>query len=417
MDAQLPTGRRLNLLDGVRVLDLTAFLAGPFTSMVLADLGAKVTKVERLTGDSSRGNPPYFHDGDSAYYLSINRNKASVALDLKSTEGRKILSGLVAESDIVVDNMRPGQRESLGVDFDHLVSINPNIVSCSVTGFGADGPYSDRPAYDIIVEAMAGVMSLTGPEGGPSVRAGVPIGDITAGLYLAIGALAALQRQRTTGEPQYVDVAMLDSQISLLSYLAQYYLTGGLVATHQGRAHVSIPTYNTFPTFDGEIVVAANTQGMWESLARELGLDELCDDSRFLTKADRLKHRNELIPLIHGRTLERTTEDLHHALVTAGVPVAPINNIEQALHDPQVRHREMLVKVDHHRGTPFATLGSPIKSPGSKGETFTSPPDLGGHSEAVLARLGYTNDQIEELHAAGVVRLAGRSGGVGERNK
>lgn len=407
MDSQLPAGRRLNLLEGVRVLDLTTFLAGPYASMILADLGATVVKVERLVGDSSRGNPPYFHEGESAYFLSVNRNKESVSIDLKTEEGRKILYGLVAESDIVLDNLRSVQRDGLGLSFEQLVEINPAIVSCSVTGFGSDGPYSDRPAYDIIVEALGGVMSLTGPEGGPSVRAGVPIGDIAAGMYLAIGALAALEKRRATGEPQNVDVAMLDSQVSLLSYLAQYYLTGGLVATHQGRAHVSIPTYNTFPTLDGgEIVVAANTQGMWLSLCGVLGLDELTEDPRFTTNRDRLKHRDELLSMIHARTIERTAEDLHHALVKAGVPVAPINSIEQALHDPQVRHREMVVEVDHHSGVPFQTVASPIKSPRSQGEEYSSPPALGGETEAILKRLGYDSASIERLWESGVVALA-----------
>lgn len=401
-----PAGRRLSLLEGVRVLDLTRFLAGPFGAMVLADLGADVLKVEQLTGDSTRQNPPYYFQGDSAYFLSVNRNKRSIALDIRSTEGKAILRKLIEQSDIVLDNLRAPQRKSLGLSFDELTKINPQIVSCSVTGFGSDGPYTDRPAYDIIVEALGGVMSLTGPTGGPSVRAGVPIGDITAGLYAAIGSLAGLQARRDTGKGTHVDVGMLDCQVSLLSYLAQYYFTGGLVATHQGREHVSIPTYNTFGTKDDtEIVVAANTQEMWRSLCSVLGRDDLPQDPRFETNPKRLEHRAELIPILQDEFAKWTVAALHAALVEAEVPVAPINPIDAALHDPQVVHREMVVKVAHRNGGDYLTVGVPVKSQQSRGAEFRSPPALGGDTTEVLHNLGYTDQDIEALHSAGVVGL------------
>jgi CoA:oxalate CoA-transferase len=268
-------GKRLSLLKDVKVLDLTHFLAGPFGGMVLADMGASVLKVEQLVGDSVRKSPPYFFEGDSAYFLAINRNKDSIALDLRTPEGQEVLRRLVLRSDVVLDNLRAPQRAALGLSYENLERINPRIVSCSITGFGSDGPYSDRPAYDIIVEALGGIMSVTGPVGGPSVRAGVPIGDIVAGLYAAIGTLAGLESRRATGHGTHIDISMLDCQVSLLSYLAQYYLTGGLVATHQGKAHVSIPTYNTFATKDSrEIVIAANTEGMWKALCQVLGRED-----------------------------------------------------------------------------------------------------------------------------------------------
>ena len=271
--------------------------------MILADLGAHVTKVEPLTGDATRRSPPYFFQGDSAYFLAINRNKRSLALDIKSPQGRDILRRLVASSDVILDNLRAEQRSAVGLGFDDLQQINPAIVSCSITGFGSDGPYRDRPAYDIIVEAMGGIMSLTGPVGGPSVRAGVPIGDITASLYAAIGTLAGLEARRAHGHGVHIDVGMLDCQISLLSYLAQYYLTGGLVASHQGREHVSIPTYNTFGSRDGrEVVVAANTEAMWISLCRVLGREDLPGDARFRTSASRLQHRDELVAILQAET-------------------------------------------------------------------------------------------------------------------
>jgi CoA:oxalate CoA-transferase len=399
-----PMGRRLALLDGIRVLDLTRFLAGPFGGMVLADLGADVLKVEQLTGDSTRNNPPYYHQGDSAYFLSINRNKRSIALDIRSPEGAEVLRRLVAESDVILDNLRAPQRTKLGLDYDRLAEVNPKIVSVSVTGFGSDGPYADRPAYDIIVEALAGVMSVTGPVGGPSVRAGVPIGDITAGLYAAIGALAGLQTVRSTGRGAHIDVGMLDCQLSLLSYLAQYFFTGGLVATHQGREHVSIPTYNTFATGDGsEIVIAANTEEQWTSLCAVLGREDLPAEDRYGTNALRLRHRDELLPVLRAEMATWDRDELEQALVAAEVPVAPINTVDVALRSPQAVHRDMVVRAPHRGGGDFTTLGVPVKSEQSRGEDFSSPPALGGDTLDVLRRLGYDQDAIAALDEQGVI--------------
>jgi CoA:oxalate CoA-transferase len=405
-ESGISRGRRLSLLTGIKVLDLTHFLAGPFGSMVLADMGASVLKVEQLTGDAVRQSPPYFYEGDSAYFLSVNRNKESIALDLRTPQGQEVMRRLVERADVVLDNLRAPQRAALGLSFDDLKKVNPRIVSCSITGFGSDGPYSDRPAYDIIVEALGGIMSLTGPVGGPSVRAGVPIGDITAGLYAAIGTLAGLQSRHATGEGAHIDISMLDCQVSLLSYLSQYYFTGGLVASHQGKAHVSIPTYNTFETSDGrEVVIAANTQGMWEALCKVLGRPELLDDERFTDNVARLEHRDVLVPILQAEIARRKSAELYEALVAAGVPAAPINSIESALADPQVRHRNMVVTSPHRDGADFPTLGSAVKSECSVGDEFRSPPGLGQQSESVLADLGYTTAEIREMARANVVRL------------
>ena len=404
--ADVPRGLRASLLSGVVVLDLTRFLAGPFASMILADLGATVVKVEPLTGDSTRAQAPYFFEGDSAYFLVINRNKKSIALDIRTPQGREILDRLIAKSDIMLDNLRAPQRESLRLSYEHLEKVNPRIVSCSLTGFGSVGPYADRPAYDIIVEALGGIMSLTGPEGGPSVRAGVPIGDITAGLYSVIGVLAGLAYRSRTGKGRHLDISMLDSQVSLLSYLAEYFFVGDLVATHQGRAHVSIPTYNTFTTSDDrEIVVAANTQEMWISLCGVLGRPELPSDARFTTNKDRLAHREELIDILRSEFAKWRCEDVFAALIEHQVPAAPINTIEEALNDPQVREREMVVSVKHRSGREFLTLGTPVKAEDAVGEEFSSPPGLGDDSAAILGDLGYSGEELAELVAAGVVKL------------
>jgi CoA:oxalate CoA-transferase len=399
-------GRRLNLLDGLKVIDLTRFLAGPFGSMVLADMGADVLKVEQLTGDSTRDNPPYYFQGDSAYFIAINRNKRSISLDIRSVEGKEILRKLIADADIVLDNLRVPQREALGLSFGDLKKINPRIVSVSVTGFGSDGPYEDRPAYDIIVEALGGIMALTGPIGGPSVRAGVPIGDIVAGLYLAIGSLAGITSRNATGIGMHVDVGMLDAQVSLLSYLAQYYLTGGLIPTHQGREHVSIPTYNTFATKDdSEIVIAAMTDEMWVSLCSVLGRDDLPKEADFETKANRLRNREGLLAVLRGEILEWDSQELFEALIAVEVPVAPIYKMDQALSSPQVRHREMVVSVPHRKGGEFLTLGVPVKTEDLQGGEFQSPPGLGEHSTDVLRSLGYSDDQIDALASSGIVRI------------
>jgi CoA:oxalate CoA-transferase len=403
----VPAGRRTSLLNGVVVLDLTRFLAGPFGTMVLADMGATVIKVEQLTGDTTRYQAPYyFEGGDSAYFLAINRNKQSIALDIRSEGGRRVLERLIAKSDIMIDNLRAPQRAKLKLSWEHVEKINPRIISCSLTGFGSDGPYADRPAYDIIVEALGGVMGLTGPEGGPSVRAGVPIGDITAGLYAAIGVLGGLAYRENTGRGQHIDVSMLDAQVSLLSYLAQYYFIGGLIAQHQGRAHVSIPTYNTFATKDGrEIVVAANTQEMWQSLCRVLGRDDLPEDPRFTDNPTRLAHREELVEILRAEFAGWDVERLHDALVGQQVPAAPINSIDSALADPQVHHREMVVKTTHRNGRDFLTLGTTIKTDDPSGQEFSSPPALGGDSRQILDDLGFTGPEIDDLAAAGAIKL------------
>lgn len=404
-----PSGTRLSLLEGVKVIDLTRFLAGPYGTMILGDLGADVVKIESLDGDSTRQTAPYYFGGDSAYFLSANRNKRSIALDLKSPEGRKVLHRLVAEADVVIDNLRSEQRPHLGVDYETLKSINPRIVSCSVTGFGSNGPYRDRPAYDIVVEALGGVMGLTGPKGGPSVRAGVPIGDIAAGMYAAIGILAALDSAKRTGQGTHIDVGMLDCQLSLLSYLAQYYFIGGLRAKQQGGEHESIVTYNTWPTSDGDLVTAANTQQMWRSLVNVLGRPELATDERFETAPKRLQHKAELVALLREETRKWTTEDLYEALLAAGVPTAPINDIEAALKDPQAAARGDIVRVQHYSGDEFLTVSSPIKGDAPGDREYLSPPELGGQTWDILRDAGLDDEEISELIATGVAAYPSRT--------
>ncbi len=277
------TTKRTGPLAGVTVLDLTQHLSGPHATQILGDFGARVIKIEPPTGDPTRKTGPYFEDGDSDYFHSANRNKESVVLNLKTDGGREALLALAAKSDIVFENFRPGTLEKLGIGFEALLEANPRIVLCSVTGFGQTGPYIHRPAFDIIVQGLAGGMSLTGEPGGKPVRSGLPIGDVAAGIYAAAGALAGLIEVGRTGRGTTVDVSMLDTQIALLSYVGTYYLASGDVPGRQGRGHMSIPTYRAFTAGDGgELVVAANTEPFWQGLARAFGVPELIEDPRFV---------------------------------------------------------------------------------------------------------------------------------------
>jgi len=397
-------GTRASLLSGLSVLDLTGFLAGPYGSMILGDMGAAVTKVEPVMGDNTRGLGPYEFGGDSAYFLSINRNKQSISVDLKSAGGRSVIERLIRGSDVVLDNLRQRQREQLGLGYERIQQLNPQAISCSVTGFGSDGPYQDRAAYDMIVQALSGVMSLTGDEEGRSVRAGVPIGDLVAGMYVVIGVLGALEERHHSGHGQHIDIAMLDSQVSMLTYLASYYLIGGVVSGRQGRGHVSIPTYNSFATKDGiDLVVCANTEEMWMSLCRVLRRSDLIDDAKFRTNSDRLAHKEELIPILRAEIVDWPMDALYSALLEAGVPAAPIQTIAEVINDPQVLERDMVVTVPHRSGGTFDSLGSPIKCSRSVGGSFLPPPGHGEHTEAVLREIGFLDDEIVELVRSGAV--------------
>ena len=402
----LPEGRRLNHLQGIKVVDMTRALAGPFGGMILSDLGADVIKVEPLTGDPTRGHPPYSHGGDGGYFLTNNRNKRSIAVNLREPEAREIVLGLVKDADVLLDNLRGPQRSALGLEFSQLEKVNPQIVSCSITGFGSDGPYADRPAYDIVVEALAGVMSLTGPSAGPSVRSGVPIGDLVAGLYAVIGTLSGLEHRRAHGKGTHIDIGMLDCQVSLLSYLAQYYLLSGFVAGHQGTGHVDNPMYDSFVTKDGrEIVTNAGYDDAFEALCKVIGRPEVSTDPRFVHRKERLANREALQEIIRAEVRNWDIEELYQALLEAEVPAAPIHALDEALDDPQVRHRNMVVQVPHRVGEPFVSVGSPVKSEDSPGEPYFSPPAIGGDTGDLLAGLGYGEQAIRDLAERGVIRL------------
>ena len=393
-------------LAGIRVLDLTQFLAGPYATQIMGDLGAEVLKLEAPSGDWSRTLPPHFVGEDSAYFLSVNRNKKSIVADMKSAEGLALVERLAAACDVVMENFRPGVLARLGLDGAALAARTPGLIWCSISGFGQDGPDRDRPAYDMIVQALSGGMSMTGQPDGPAVRAGIPIGDLCAGMYAVIGVLAALEERRRTGRGRMVDIAMLDSQIAMLCYQAAYFLHSGVEPGRQGRGHASIPTYRSFAAGNGtELVITANTERMWRALCGVLGLEELREDPRFPTNDDRYANRFELWPLLEAAFRTREAGEWVPLLLEAGIPVGRVNTLEAALSNPQVVHRGMVLELAAKDGATIRVAGNPIVLSGAGPAEHAYPPALGADTRAVLESvLGMTGAEIDAATAAGIVQ-------------
>ena len=399
-------------LAGVRVLDLTIFLSGPFGTQILGDLGAEVIKLESPEGDPTRHLPPYFVADDSAYYLSINRNKQSIALDLKQPEGRALARRLALSCDVVVENFRPGVIDRLGLSYEELAAEKPSLIWCSISGFGQDGPYRDRPAYDMIVQALSGGMSMTGEPDGPPVRAAIPIGDLAAGMYGVIGILAALAESRASGRGRRVDISMLDCQIAMLCYQASYHLQAGVIPGRQGRGHDSIPTYRGFTAGDGnDVVITANTERMWLSLCEVLDLRDLPGDPRYATNADRHRHRDTLTPLLEAAFRTRPAQEWAELLTRAGIANGVVNRLDRSLTDPQVLHRGMVLDLADDAGHAARVAGNPIKFSDAGEPPHRYPPALGADGGAVLNRiLGLDSGEIAGLRERGIVRMADRGG-------
>jgi CoA:oxalate CoA-transferase len=392
-------------LAGLRVLDLTQFLSGPFGTMILADMGAEVIKVEPRAGDLARSIPPHFVGEDSAYYLSVNRNKKNMVADLKTAQGVQVVREMALACDIVVENFRPGVLARLGISYAELSRERPSLIWCSISGFGQDGPCRDWPAYDMVIQALSGGMSLTGEPEGPSVRAGIPLADISAGMYGMIGVLAALQERNRTGRGRMVDVAMMDCQVAMLSYQAAYYLHSGHVPGRQGSAHDSFPTYRTFIAGDQlGIAVTANTEKMWQQMARLLGVPELIDDPRFLSNRERLANCAALLPLLEKPFLTRPAQAWMDAFLEAGIPAGVVNTLDLALANPQVQHREMVLSLDDEAGHQIRVVGNPIKFDSLDATPRQYPPRLGQDTASVLKDvLGLSAVEIEKLVAQGAV--------------
>jgi CoA:oxalate CoA-transferase len=403
--------RSMPLLGGVKVLDLTTFLSGPFGTQMLADFGAEVTKVEPLSGDSSRTIPPHFVGSDSAYYLSNNRSKRSIAVDLKAPEGLQVVLRLIDEADIVVENFRPGVCRRLGLDVETLRESRPELIWVSISGFGQTGPWRGKPAYDMIVQALSGVMSLTGELGRPAVRLGIPAGDLVAGMFAAFGSLAAYIRRINTGEGAVIDVSMLDSQLVMTSYQAVYAMLSGVAPEPQGARHDSIPTYRSFIAADGrEFVVTANTERMWQGMCRVLGRSDLIDDRRFADAASRLRNRDELWALLERAVLIRDASEWVEMFEGENVPAALIKTVPEAIEDARASGRGMVANLDDGHGHQISVIGNPIRLLTNRDQeetweeqAYTYPPRLGENSAEVLREVGYDENAIIQLLESGVV--------------
>ena len=394
------------ILEGVRILDLSRMLAGPYGSMLLGDLGAEIIKIEDPgSGDLTRTTAAQASlRGISAYFLSINRSKKSVTLNLRTQKGRELFYGMVKKADVVYDNYRPAALEKLGCTYEILSKHNPKIICCSVSAFGHDGPYRDLPAYDIILQAMGGTMSLTGPEGGDPFLMGVPMGDLAGGMFGAFAISAALYHREKTGRGQKLDISLLDSQISLLMYMAQTYIATGEVPAARGTMHPLVAPFRAFKTKDGHIAVVAFQDKFFDSLCRIVEKEDLLSDERFDSLVNRALNKAELYAILDDVFPKKTTKAWLEALREAGIPSGPVNNLADALGDPQVRHRKMVVEIEHPEIGVYEALGNPIKSSVMKDGEFSPPPVLGQHTEQVLASLlDLSAGEIQSLREEGVI--------------
>lgn len=403
-------------LSHIRVLDLTRVLAGPWASQLLADLGAEVIKIERPgSGDDTRAwGPPYLKDQDgkdtreSAYFLSANRGKKSVTLDISTPEGQAIVRKLALESDVFIENYKVGDMARYGLSYDHLKELNPRLVYCSVTGFGQTGPMSSFAGYDFIIQGMGGLMSITGerddlPGGGPQ-KLGVAFSDLMTGMYSSVAILAALENRHKSGEGQYIDMALLDVQVAAMANMNMNYLVSGAIPKRQGNAHANIVPYQVFRSSDGHLVLAVGNDRQFAKFCDIAGCPQLATDERFATNANRVRNREVLVPMLQEVLLTRTTAEWVAPLEAAGVPSGPINNIAQTFEHPQVKHRKMKVDLPHPQSGTVPSVANPIKFSGTPIAYRTAPPLLGQHTQDVLSTLGgMAEEEIKALRDKGVI--------------
>ena len=397
-------GRAGGPLAGLTVLDLTRVLSGPYCTMQLADMGARVIKIEHPDGgDDTRHWGPPFLNGESTYFLSINRNKESVTLDFKTARGRVILERLLARADVVVENFRPGTLERLGLDYGSLSSMYPRLIYASLSGYGHTGPRAAEPGYDAVLQGEGGLMSLTGAADGPPFRLGVAVADIVTGLFAVQGILLAVVARQHSGRGQHVDVAMLDSVAALLTYQAGIVFATGHSPGRLGNRHPSIAPYDTFDAADGPIVLAVGNDDQWRRFCSVAGLDAAATDPRFVTNAGRVQHGAALRAVVAPAMKTRTRAEWTARLVSEGVPAGPVRPVNEVLADPQLAAREMLVPLAHAAAGEITVLGVPVKLSETPGGVGSAPPILGEHTERVLAELGYAPADIAALRHERVV--------------
>ncbi|HMF96955.1 MAG TPA: CoA transferase [Vicinamibacterales bacterium] len=389
-------------LDGVLVLDLTRVLSGPYCTMLLADMGARVLKIEQpKKGDDTRAWGPPFLEGESAYFLSINRNKESVTLDFKHPDGRAVLDRLIARADVLVENFRPGTLRKLGLDYQSLAPRHPRLVYCSVSGFGQTGPRAREPGYDAVMQGEGGLMSITGSADGPPYRLGVAIADIVSGMFAAYGVAMALLARERSGKGQEVDVAMLDAVAALLTYQAGNFFASGSVPTRLGNRHPSIVPYETFAASDGDFVLAVGNDDQWRRFCAVAGL---ADDPRFATNRQRVTTYDDLRPLVADRLRAKPRQYWIEKLTAAGVPCGSVRNLQELFDDPQLEAREMIARVEHATIGQLRTLGVNVKLSDTPGGVRTAPPTLGQHTDAVLREdAGLSADDVSTFRRNGVI--------------
>ncbi|MBI3443786.1 MAG: CoA transferase [Magnetospirillum sp.] len=399
-------------LSHLRILDLSRVLAGPWAGQLLADMGAEVIKVERPgEGDDTRGwGPPFLKDrdgkdtGESAYYLSANRGKRSVSIDFTRPEGQELVCRLAAGCDVVLENFKVGGLAKYGLDYAGLKAVKPDIVYCSITGFGQDGPYAPRAGYDFLIQGMGGLMSLTGATDGEPMKVGVALTDIFTGMYAGFAVLAALAHRDRTGQGQHIDLALLDVQVAVLANQATNYLVGGQVPKRLGNAHPNIVPYQAFPTQDGHIILAVGNDGQFRRFCQVAGRPELGTDSRYATNVERVRNRAELVPILAGLLASRPSAHWIAALEQAGVPCGPINDLAGVFSDPQVAHRGLRKSVDHPLAGKVDLVANPIRMSESPVTSDRPPPLLGGDTAEVLGRLlGVDAAEIERLAGDGII--------------
>lgn len=391
-------------LEGIKVLDLSRALAGPYCTMMLADMGAEIIKVEMPgRGDDSRSWGPPFVEGESAYFMSINRNKKSITLNMKSDKSTEIIHKLIKQSDVLVENFRPGAMERLGLGYERVKEMNPRIIYCSISGFGQDGPYRMLPGFDQVLQGMGGLMSITGELGGPPIKVGVAIADISGGMFASNGILVALYNREKTGKGQMVDVSLLDSQVAWLTYRAGAYFASGEVPQPMGSGHPVIVPYQAFKAKDVFINIAVGNDQLWERFCKAVGLENVMNDPKFATNAKRVENREEIVKIISDLIVTKDGEEWLKILTDAGIPCGPIYTVDKVFADPQVLHREMVKELDHPKAGKVKVTGIPIKLSDTPGEVETAPPVLGQHTQEILTELGYSDKDLEKLKQEKVI--------------
>ena len=402
-------------LSDIKVLDLSRILAGPWATQFMADLGAEVLKVERPErGDDTRSwGPPYLHDkesgeavSESAYYLSANRGKKSVAIDIASESGQKLIRDLACKADILVENFKVGGLTKYGLDYETLHSLNPELIYCSITGFGQTGPYAKRAGYDLLIQGMSGLMSLTGDADGEPQKTGIAICDLMTGMYASSACLAALHARAQTGKGQHIDLALLDTAVAWLANQGMNFLCSGNVPSRMGNQHPSLVPYQVFTVADGEINLAVGNDGQFSAFAKVAGHPEWSDDVRFATNPARVEHRDALLELMQPVLASRTKQDWQQACEAAGVPAGPINSIAESFEDPQIIHRQMALELDHPLAGKTPGVANPIRFSETPISYTSPPPLLGEHTASVLQQqLGLDIQEIESLQEQGVIGL------------